>query len=176
MRALTRREALAGAAALPLFAAGEAHGVPRDDRALLQALLDIERRAAIAYSEAAASRKLGRRMTGLAELFSEQNREHVTGLTESLRNRGGRPTRKPDSPTEVAGLLEALDADRRGLLRFLAGLAEIAIARYLDAIEHLRDPRLRTAAVTIVAAEGQHLAVLREALGERAVPSAFAGG
>jgi rubrerythrin len=175
VRRVTRREALAGAGAIPLLGAAEAQAPPYGDREILARLADLEWRTAHAYQEAAGVGDLDRHTRHLAGRFAQQERNHADGLTEAVRSRGGRPARPP-LPDEVRGLRAAVEAGEKEILRFLVRLEEAAVREYLDAIGAFRDVRLRSAAISIVAAEGQHLAVLRRALGDQPVPDAFEDG
>lgn len=52
----------------------------------------------------------------------------------------------------------------------------MAVAAYYDASKKLQQARLLQTAAQIMSNEGQHLAVLRQALGRNPVPNAFETG
>ncbi len=62
------------------------------------------------------------------------------------------------------------------VLAFAIELENMAIAAYADAVMNLTDPALMTPVTQIMANEGQHLVVLRQALGTGPVPSATPTG
>jgi rubrerythrin len=59
------------------------------------------------------------------------------------------------------------------VLRFAAGLEKGAASAYLGAVPALDNKDLAKAAASILGDEAMHWAVLRNALGENPVPSAF---
>ena len=75
----------------------------------------------------------------------------------------------------MPGLVRALSGGRTATLGYAEALEEAAVAAYYDAARNLRDPRLLALVARVLGSEGQHLAVLREALGRDPVPSASEG-
>jgi rubrerythrin len=59
------------------------------------------------------------------------------------------------------------------VLRFAAGLEKGAVSAYLGAVPLFANRELSKAAASILGDEAMHWAVLRNALGENPVPSAF---
>jgi hypothetical protein len=150
---MTRR-ALARAAACLL---GLALARPRaalaqrgDDGELIEALIELERRLALAYA-------VGGSATD--KLFARHSRQHAEGLEEALRNRGGRP---PAEPRVAGGAPLELEAR--------------AVAACHRAAGELRDARLVPTLAAIMANHGQHLVVLREHAGRNPIPAAFETG
>lgn len=176
-RELMRRGIAAGGAvlavgAIPRLALAQA----KDDAAILEAALDIEQKAVVAYDAAAESGVLEPGDASTAELFRDQEQEHADGLTRALESLGGEAPAKPQSPAEVPGLAAALDQGAPAIFEFAIELETMAVAAYYDALGRLRDPQLLSAVASIMAAEGQHLVVLRQALGLEPVPRAFERG
>jgi hypothetical protein len=126
-----------------------------DDRDLLERALAVERRLAALYSRADFDQ---------ARLFGEQCREHVSGLELALRNRGGRPRTGPDPAPAENGRAAALR------------LETDAVAACFRATGGVRDGRLLPAFAAIMANHGQHLVVLREALGRDPLPNPLETG
>jgi rubrerythrin len=173
----TRRElaVLAAAGALPL--AMDVRGAfarAQSDVDILRAAVDLEQRAVFSYG--AAVPRLDGRTARLAEHFQGQEEKHAAGLSEALRNRGGHLPPKPRSARDVPGLPAALSGGRRAILLYAVALEETAVTAYYEAARNLHDPRLLSDAARIIGNESQHLAVLREALGQDPVPSASVGG
>ena len=159
-----------------LTGAREALAQAEGDRAVLEAAVALELEAAYAYETMLESGELGARAGGLARLFRDQEREHAAALTTALRNRGGRPPAAPRAAGAVPGLAEAAGRGREAMLAFAAELETAAVAAYGDAIGKLEDPILLSTAASIMANQGQHLAILREQLGQDPVPEAFESG
>ena len=61
------------------------------------------------------------------------------------------------------------------MLRFAAGLEKGAVSAYLGAVPQFADRELARAAASILGDEAMHWAILRNAVGEDPVPSAFVG-
>jgi rubrerythrin len=162
---------LAGSAALLAGCGGEERDAagrplpsPTDDAELLNSALDLEHMSVAAY---AAGRGAGGR---LVRELREHERVHVGELQRVIRDLGGTPHRArkrydfPPMRTE------------REVLRFGAELEATAVAAYIDALPRLSQPELRGVAAAILTVEAEHMAVLRDALGEEPVPDAFVTG
>jgi hypothetical protein len=156
---VTRRALLAGgAAAVPLIGpAAEA----------LAAARDLEQHAAAAYDTAAGDAKVPAALRRLARHLRDQEREHADGLARALRGLGGR---RPAPPADSAPPPSGPDFGP-----FALELENRLLAAYYDAMPRLR-PGLRQPLGSIMACEGQHLVVLRQALGRNPLPKAFENG
>jgi rubrerythrin len=181
-RGRTRREAMAGAGG---FLAGTtvvgalrprlASAREPADAGILASLLDLERAAVAAYSAALSSGLLRRDLAATLGHFLDQERQHVAALSRALGGLGGRP--RDAAPTEVTPVDPP--GSQAGLLRVAVDLEAAAIAGYVDAMAGLQGPELLALVTRIAASEGQHLVVLRQALGAspaESVPSAFEAG
>lgn len=181
----TRREALRRAVVVGGTGLGAATtfpsllGVPAafaqadGDQAVLAAAIRLENTAVAAYDAALRSRRLDSQTTRLVQTLRAHEQEHAQALTVALRERGGAP------PAGVErGLLPAAGRlrDQRAILAFAVELETMAVAAYYDAVGKLGDAKLLQAATSIMASEGQHLAVLRQALGRRPFPEAVETG
>lgn len=182
MEGHTRREALGrgavlggaalGAAAMPsLLAPRASSATARDDARILAAAIGLEQTAVVTYATAVSSGLLGPRLEEVARRFRDQEQEHADALIAALRQLGGRP---PPPPSQVAGL-ESLRT-REQVLSFAVGLELKAVAAYYEAQQALSDPGLLRTGAQIMANEGQHLVVLRQALGRQPLPGAFETG
>jgi hypothetical protein len=163
-----------GASAVPAFL-GVARALAQggEDAPLLRGALEIEHTAALAYEGAARSGRLEPRWRALAERFGGQEREHADVLGTALERLGGTP---PPGPAGVAGLSQAAARGQRALLEFIIGVEEMILAAYHRDVQRLADSRLLHTVASIMCSEGQHLVVLRQALGRDPVPRAFETG
>ncbi len=168
----TRRGLVAGAAAGSLLLLAGARGASAqlgEDRTLVTAALDLERRALAAYEDASTSEALDVDTRGIARRFAEHQREHVAALAGVLGQTGGADAEPAGGEDEEGG------GGRDDFLRTAIGLEEEALRAYRTAHERLRDASLVKLGSGVMANHGQHLVVLRDALEEEPLTDAFAG-
>ena len=176
-RSTTRRSLLATAAGIVaaggLEACGgggtTAAGGPErtDDAEVINGAIDIEYLAAASY--AAAIPHLSGRDAALARRVREHELAHAQALSSLIREMGAVPNQARASyPQPPRGR-------RAEILAFLAGVENLAIAYYVDAVPKLSGP-LRHVALGVVASEAEHLAAVRLALGLAGAPQAFVWG
>jgi hypothetical protein len=157
-----------GAAAVPLLApAAEALAAARGDRQIVTAAVDLEQRAAAVYDAAAGDSGVPAELRRLARHLRDQEREHADGLARALRGLGGRRPPPPSAPRSPPS--------GRAFGPFAIELENRLLAAYYDAMPGLRGG-LRQPLGSIMACEGQHLVVLRQALGREPLPKAFEKG
>jgi rubrerythrin len=169
--------AIVAAATIPiLMRVGGAFAQTEGDGAILEGAVGLEQTAVVAYERAHESRLLDKPVADVARLFRDQEQEHADWLTRALEDLGGSAP-KPPGPEDVAGL--GAVSSQEDLLRFAVELENMAVVAYVDAHRKLQSPGLLKAGAQIMANEGQHLVVLRQALGAspaESVPSAFEAG
>ena len=156
---------LAGKEAL---AATSGSGAESDIR-ILNTALGAELEAIAAYQVGAESKLLEKPVLDLAVTFQGHHKEHADVLAKTIAKLGGKPVAakaKYDFP--VATLKTQAD-----VLRFAAQLEKGAVSAYLGAVPVFGNRDLSKAAASILGDEAMHWAVLRNALGEAPVPSAF---
>lgn len=174
-RGLAAGGAVIGAALVPalLSVRNAFAGAPQGDAAIVASAIQLENTAVAAYAAAVNSGVLTPQFRRTAALFGRQEAEHVAALTAALKSLGGTPPAGTD-----AKLLAPLKSARsqRQVAQFAIELETTAVAAYYDASKKLRQARLLQTAAQIMSNEGQHLVVLRQALGKDAVPSAFENG
>jgi rubrerythrin len=156
---------LAGNDALAAGKKGDAEG----DARILNTALAAELEAIAAYQVGAESGLLQKPVLDLAVTFQGHHREHADILAKTIAKLGGKAvSAKPryTFPTETL----KTQAD---VLRFAASLEKGAVSAYLGAVPAFGDRELAKAAASILGDEAMHWAILRQALGEIPVPSAF---
>ncbi len=156
---------LAGREAL---AAKSGKGAAEDVR-ILNTALAAEYEAVAAYDVGAKSGLLQKPVLDLATTFQGQHKEHADILAKTIEKLGGKAVAAKDKysfPTETL----KTQAD---VLRFAATLEKGAVSAYLGAVPVFGHRDLSKAAASILGDEAMHWAVLRNALGEPPVPSAF---
>jgi rubrerythrin len=150
------------------LAAGK-KGDAESDARILNTALAAELEAIAAYQVGAESGLLQKPVLDLAVTFQGHHREHADVLAKTIAKLGGKPAAAKSKyvfPTETL----KTQAD---VLRFAASLEKGAVSAYLGAVPAFGDRDLAKAAASILGDEAMHWAVLRQALGEAPVPSAF---
>lgn len=140
-----------------------------NDVTILNAALAAEQEAIAAYQVGATSGLLQKPVLDLAVQFQGHHKEHATALATTVKKLGGTPVVAKAKYTFPVEKLKT-QAD---VLGFAAELERGAVSAYLGAIPILDDRELAKVAASILGDEAMHWAVLRQALGQPPVPSAF---
>lgn len=181
---LRRGLGLGGAAVLAatsiplLLGVRNAFAQAEGDAAILESAVGIEQIAVFAYGRAASSGVLDRETTRIAETYGDHEQEHADGLTAALEALGGTAPAKPTSLKDIDAVQRGLGDARKqaDVVDFAIELEMAGIAAYYDAQLKLKDAKLIQTAASIMANEGQHLVVLRQAAEKPPVPNAFETG
>jgi rubrerythrin len=170
---LGRSSLVLSGAAVALLAGNDALAAKAGDAAadarILNTALGAELEAIAAYQVGAESKLLQKPVLDLALTFQGHHKEHAELLAKTVEKLGGKPVApkaKYDFP------LEQLKA-QADVLAFAAKLEQGAVSAYLGAVPLFDNRELSKAAASILGDEAMHWAVLRQALGEAPVPSAF---
>jgi len=171
---LSRSGLLLSGAAVALLAGEDALAAKSDkstdeDLRILNTALGAELEAIAAYQLGAESGLLQKPVLDLAVTFQGHHKEHADILARTIGKLGGKAVSakaKYNFPTE--NLKSQAD-----VLRFAAALEKGAVSAYLGAVPLFGNRELAKAAASILGDEAMHWAVLRNALGEAPVPSAF---
>lgn len=156
---------LAGKDALAAQSGG---GAPHDIQ-ILNTALGAELEAIAAYQLGADSKLLQKPVLDLAVTFQGHHKEHAEVLAKTVERLGGKPVlAKPSYNFPVSQLKSQAD-----VLRFAAKLEQGAVSAYLGAVPLFGNRDLAKAAASILGDEAMHWAILRNALGDTPVPSAF---
>jgi len=139
------------------------------DRDVVERLLRVELRAVEIYEEITGSGKLRGRAAEAADLFLVHERRHVAALKEALAAMKA-PVPRPPAPRPGG------DGTAREMIRAALDHELHCIRAYRSAQATLKAPALLGSAAGVMANEAQHLAVLRQLLGEQPVPVAFVTG
>lgn len=139
------------------------------DVRILNTALSAEYEAVAAYQVGAESGLLSKEVLGVAVSFQGHHKEHAAALAATIGKLGGQAVAAKAKYTFPVDKLHS----QTDVLRFAAGLEKGAVAAYLGAVPVFADRTLAQVAASILGDEAMHLAVLRQALGETAVPSAF---
>lgn len=171
---LGRSSVVLSASAVALLAgrdalAATAGAADPKDVQILNTALGAEFEAIAAYQVGAQSNLLQKPVLDLALTFQGHHKEHAELLVKTVEKLGGKAVAaKADYNFPVAQLKSQVD-----VLRFAAKLEQGAVSAYLGAVPLFANRDLSKAAASILGDEAMHWAVLRQALGEVPVPSAF---
>jgi rubrerythrin len=149
--------------------AAKTAGAAESDIAILNTALAAELEAIAAYGVGAESGLLQQPVLDLARTFQGHHGEHAALLARTIARLGGKPVQ---ARSRYAFPTEKLKS-QGDVLRFAAGLEKGAVTAYLGAVPAFGQRDLAKAAASILGDEAMHWAVLRQALGEAPVPSAF---
>lgn len=174
---------IAGGAALTasltpsVFGAARAFGqadtaTASGDAGVLEGVIGIEKTAAVAYETIAKQGLLGP-ATPDATIFASQSRSHADVLTAELEKLGDTALPEP-LPTDIPGFTEVTTRD--GALQFFVLLENQVLAHYVEGVKKLEDPKYMETFAQIAPNHGQHLVVLRQALGTDPMPVPLPAG
>jgi rubrerythrin len=171
---LTRRQALAGAAATAAFpATALAEDKKALNRAALSSSLAAVQTAVVAYEAIANGPLLRRAAETTFRSFLAQENEHAKALGDALDQMGAAQP-SPPRRTEIPGLGSL--RSQREAIEFAIGLERRAISTYYKAARDLKDANALKTVASIMNCDGQHATVLRQLAGQPAVPHAFESG
>jgi rubrerythrin len=139
------------------------------DVRILNTALGAELEAIAAYQVGAESGLLQKPVLDLAVTFQGHHKQHAEILSQTIAKLGGKPVSATDKYSFPTDTLKT-QAD---VLRFAATLEKGAVSAYLGAVPVFGNRDLAKAAASILGDEAMHWAILRNALGEAPVPSAF---
>ena len=135
---------------------------------VLNHLLDLEYWAITAYT--AGTPLLAPAVTKAGTLFLNDELSHAGALAGLVKAAGGKPI-KP-APSYPLGRPRTGD----DVLRLLHMIENAQLTAYLKAINRLEPGFVKSAVAAILANDAQHVAVVRAALHQPAVPAAFVTG
>jgi rubrerythrin len=139
------------------------------DVQILNTALGAELEAIAAYQLGAESKLLQKPVLDLALTFQGHHREHADVLAKTIEKLGGKPV---TAKAKYSFPVERLTSQAE-VLKFAAQLEQGAVSAYLGAVPLFGNRDLSKAAASILGDEAMHWAILRQALGEVPVPSAF---
>ena len=176
-RGLIAGGALAAAATAPmLLRTRSAFAQAESDAEIIEAAATAEAEAVVAYETMARSGLLRGPVADIIRLFGNQEEEHFNALVRLLEEMGGEEPEKPE-PADIPGLGGLIGEPQ--MIEFAIELENGLIQEYVQAFENLTDSEALKTTSQIMSNEGQHLVMLRLALGANPVdlvPSAFETG
>ena len=159
---------MAGRPALAAAHTGKGDDTASDVR-ILNTALSAELEAVAAYEVGAGSGLLQKPVLALALQFQGHHKEHADLLAKTIHRLGGTPVQARERYVFPTDKLK----NQADVLGFAAGLERGAVSAYLGAVPLFHDRELSSAAASILGDEAMHWAILRQALGQNPVPTAF---
>ncbi|GAB2897992.1 ferritin-like domain-containing protein [Paralcaligenes sp. KSB-10] len=144
-------------------------GSAASDARILNTALGAELEAIAAYQLGAESGLLQKPVLDLAVTFQGHHKQHAELLSKTIVTLGGKPVVAKSKYTFPTDKLKT----QTDVLRFASLLEKGAVSAYLGAVPIFDNRDLAKAAASILGDESMHWAILRNALGEPPVPSAF---
>jgi rubrerythrin len=171
---LGKSSLLLSGAAIFLLAGREARAAKGNDSSasdvrVLNSALGAELEAIAAYQVGAESGLLQKPVLSLAVTFQGHHRQHADVLAKTIIKLGGQPVSAKEKYSFPVETLKT----QAYVLRFAAMLEKGAVSAYLGAVPVFGNRDLAQAAASILGDEAMHWAILRNALSEDPVPSAF---
>ncbi len=137
----------------------------------------LEQSLVVTYRALVDSGGLDARASELARRLADQEQQHLDAVTKALQNLGGVvPADPAPGAVRVAGQVLTEVHSQPALLAFAGALEATAVGAYYQAQQALQRAEFLQTTASIMASEGQHLALLREALNRPPVPNAFETG
>ena len=170
--------AVVAASSIPLlWSVRNAFAAGGSDGDIVASAITLERIAVLAYGAALGSKLLTADVAKVARRFRDHEQAHADVLVTALQDLGGTPPAEPQV-ADVDDVVKGIDdvMSQADVVNFAIELELAAVAAYHDAHAKLVDAKLLQTGASIMANEGQHLVVLRQALGKDPVPHAFETG
>jgi bacterioferritin (cytochrome b1) len=180
----TRRDfmkaaALAGVSGSVLFS-GSALALPVGDKEkdcnIMNQALGLEHQAIAAYMAGAETKLLSQGVLDVAVKFMKQHMEHRDALTKTIKAFGGKPVEaqaKYDVVKIASGVGVTELKSEGDIVKLAMKLEAQATSAYYGAIPGIASKDVLKAAISIMADEAVHTALLRQALKQDPLPSAF---
>lgn len=181
----TRRAFVAGAAlAVVAGRPAVARAELREEARIIESALRLEQTAVHAYDAVVRGGAVDEPLALRLGALRDHEQAHADALAAALEALGGR---RPPAPADDRQADEALAElgipfgiegarDATTALELLLALELRQVEHYTRAVGELEDVRLIQTAASVVAAEGQHLVVIREALRRASIPTPLEPG
>lgn len=126
-----------------------------------------------AYDAAVGSGLLDDEAVVVARAFQGDHRAHAAEIESAIREVGGTPIERRAWADYAREFPPPPLQSGEDVLRYAASLEHSAAAADVDALRELKSADLRALIARIAAVEAMHLATLRSALGQPAVPASL---
>ena len=139
-----------------------------NDLEILNYALTLEYLEADFYTKGVEGGELKGRTLELLEPIRDHEQAHVAGLTQTIKDMGGKPADKPEF-TYPDGTF----TDRTKFLKTASVFEELGVTAYHGQVPRVDDPEILKAAAAIAGVESRHAAILADLIGGNPFPSPF---
>ncbi len=143
----------------------------------MEAAVRLEQTLAVAYESLAGRPGVDRDLRDLFDLFASHEHQHAAALLVLTEYLGGLPPAKP-TLAEAERILPGLAGanDRRSALALSQRLEAAEVFAFFGDDGTLDDVKLIEIVTAVMCSDAQHLALVRQAMGEDPIPAAFEVG
>ena len=138
------------------------------DLEILNYALTLEYLEAEFYAQGIEGGALSGRDLELVTSIGEHEKEHVTVVTQTIKDMGGTPVEKPEFVFP-----DGTFTDKKAFLTTASAFEELGVTAYHGQVARVKDGDLLAAAASIAGVESRHAAVVADLLGEDPFPNAF---
>ncbi|CAN5584797.1 hypothetical protein BH10ACT11_BH10ACT11_20110 [soil metagenome] len=168
MKGVLAAGALYGATAVtPLVRRAFAAGSSKGDIDILNFALTLEYLEAAFYDQAKSVKGVSSEVASYIKEFGSEEQEHVDGLTQAIKDLGGKPVKAPG--VDFGDAFSSADA----FVKLAIVFEDTGVSAYNGAGPSLKSKDLLATAGSIVQIEARHAGALRFAAGESPAPNAF---
>lgn len=139
-----------------------------NDLEILNYALTLEYLEAEFYTKGVSGDALSGRALELVQPIRDHEQEHVTVLTQTIKDMGGKPAAKPKFVFPRGTF-----AGREKFLTTASAFEELGVTAYHGQVPLIDDPEILKAAAAIAGVESRHAAIVADLLGGNPFPSAF---
>ena len=138
------------------------------DLEILNYALTLEYLEAEFYAKGIEGGALKGRDLELVEPIGEHEKEHVTVVTQTIKDLGGKPVEKPEF-----SFPDGTFSNKKKFLTSASAFEELGVTAYHGQVARVKDGDLLAAAASIAGVESRHAAVVADLLGENPFPDPF---
>jgi rubrerythrin len=159
--------ALMGAGAISPFVSRAFAQEDTNDVDILNFALTLEYLEAAFYDQAKAVKGVSDEVKGYIKDFGAEEQEHVDGLTQAIKDLGGKPVKAPG-----VDFGDAFSSPKK-FTKLAITFEDTGVSAYNGAGPKLKSKELLATAGSIVQVEARHAGAIRLAAGENPAPNSF---
>lgn len=139
-----------------------------NDLEILNYALTLEYLEADFYTQGLKGDVLSGRARELIEPIRDHEQEHVTAVSKTIKDMGGKPVKSPKFQYP-----DGTFTSKKKFLTTASAFEELGVTAYHGQVPRIDDPDILKAAASIAGVESRHAAILADLLGENPFPSPF---
>ena len=139
-----------------------------DDLKILNYALTLEYLEAEFYTKGVSGGALKGRDLELVTPIRDHEKAHVSAVTQTIKDLGGKPVSKPDFVFPKGTF-----TDKKKFLTTASAFEELGVTAYHGQVPLVKEPAILAAAASIAGVESRHAAIVADLLGGNPFPSSF---